>query len=101
MRHFGEYIKNLREKKHLRQKDVSGTLGIDIPMLSKIERGERKAKREYILILAEMLNAKPDELLTIWLADQIYDIIKDEEVGLKAIKLAEDEVKFNKNKRAL
>ena len=65
-------------------------------MLSKIERGERRAKREYIPILAEMFSSKDEELLAIWLADQVYEIVKDEAVGLKAIQLAEDEVKFNK-----
>ncbi len=68
-------------------------------MLSKIERGERRAKREYIPLLAELFNVKSDELLAIWLADQVYEIIKDEEVGLKAIQLAEDEVKYGKKKK--
>ncbi len=99
MSHFGEYIKDLREKNRLLQREVSGTLNIDIPMLSKIERGERRAKRKHIPVLAEMFNKKTEELLAIWLADQVYDIVKDEEVGLKAIQLAEDEVKYNKKKR--
>lgn len=99
MSHFGEYIKELREKNRLLQREVSGRLNIDTPMLSKIERGERRAKREHIPALAEMFNKKTEELLAIWLADQVYDIVKDEEVGLKAIQLAEDEVKYNKAKQ--
>ncbi|HRE52462.1 MAG TPA: helix-turn-helix transcriptional regulator [Flavitalea sp.] len=99
MSHFGEYIKNLREHNRLLQREVSSRLSIDTPMLSKIERGERRAKREYIPLLAELFNVKSDELLAIWLADQVYEIIKDEEVGLKAIQLAEDEVKYGKKKK--
>lgn len=95
MSHFGEYIKHLREKNGLLQRQVSSKLDIDTPMLSKIERGERKAKREYIPVLAEMFKSKDEDLLAIWLADQVYEIVKDEEVGLKAIQLAEDEVRYN------
>lgn len=93
MRHFGDHIKNLREKNRLLQREVSSRLNIDTPMLSKIERGERKAKKEYIPVLAELLNANKKELLTIWLADQVYEVVKDESVALDALKLAEDEIR--------
>ena len=86
----------MREKNGLLQREVSSKLNIDIPMLSKIERGGRRAKREYIPILAEMFKSNDENLLAIWLADQVYDIVKDETVGLKAIQLAEDEVRYNK-----
>jgi HTH-type transcriptional regulator, competence development regulator len=95
---FGEYIKNLREKNSLLQRQVSSGLNIDTPMLSKIERGERKAKREYIPILATMFNSNAQELLAVWLADKVYDIVKDEEEGLKAIQLVEADVKNRKRK---
>ena len=99
MSFFGEHIKNLREKNRLLQREVAGLLSIDTPMLSKIERGERKAKRDYIPIFAEIFKSELDELLAIWLADFVYDIVKDEEVGLKAIQLAEDEVRYYKKKK--
>jgi len=43
---FGERIKELRESKDLLQRQLAATLEIDTPMFSKIERGERRAKRE-------------------------------------------------------
>lgn len=96
MNHFGGKIKVLREQKGLLQKHVANLLDIDSPMLSKIERGERKAKREQIFILAGVFNVDSDELLSLWLADQIYEVIKDESVALKAIQVAEEEVKYEK-----
>ena len=45
---FGEHIKQLREQNQLLQRQVASILEIDTAMLSKIERGERRAKREYI-----------------------------------------------------
>lgn len=96
--HFGERIKELRESKGLLQRQLAATLEIDTPMFSKIERGDRKAKREQVLTLAKLLGGKEEELLTLWLADQVYDLIKDEEVGINAMQVAEEEIKL-KSKR--
>ncbi len=82
---FGEKIRQLRESKELLQRQLAASLEIDTPMFSKIERGERKAKREQVLLLAELLHIDQKELLAIWLADQIFALIKDEEVASKAL----------------
>ncbi|TJZ53786.1 helix-turn-helix transcriptional regulator [Sphingobacterium olei] len=90
---FGERIKQLREEKELLQRQLAASLEIDTPMYSKIERGERKAKREQVITLAKLLNANEEELLTIWLSDKIIENIGDETFGLAALKLAEKELK--------
>lgn len=61
-------------------------LSIDTPQLSKIERGERQAKKEHIQIFAQIFSANTDELLKIWLADQMYNVIADESLPKEAIK---------------
>jgi transcriptional regulator with XRE-family HTH domain len=94
--HFGDHIKKLRERRRLLQREISSQLNIDTPMLSKIERGERRAKKEYIPVLAELLNTNKKELLTLWLADQVYEVVKDESVALEALKLAEDDIMYSK-----
>ena len=99
MNHFGEKIKELREQKGLFQKHIASRLDIDTPMLSKIERGERKAKREQLSILAKALSADNDDLLSLWLADQVYDIVKDENMALKAIQVAEEKIKYEINQK--
>jgi hypothetical protein len=55
-------------------------------MYSKIERGERNAKREQVLKLAKLLEADKEELLTLWLAGQVYEIVKNEDLGQDALK---------------
>ena len=95
---FGEHIKQLREQNQLLQRQVASILEIDTAMLSKIERGERRAKREHIPILASLLKTNEKELFTIWLADQVYDIIKEEENPTEILKVAEQEVKNYNNK---
>tara|TARA_R110002124_G_scaffold206081_2_gene372550 strand:- start:388 stop:693 length:306 start_codon:yes stop_codon:yes gene_type:complete len=96
---LGNRIKELRENQGLLQRHLSADLEIDTPMFSKIERGERKAKREQVLKLAELLKADEKELLTMWLGDQIMEIITDEEQALQALKMATNDIKENnKNK---
>lgn len=96
---FGNKIRELREQQKLLLRQVAPLLDVDTPMLSKIERGERQAKKELVLRLAPILKAMPDELLTLWLADQIAALAADEEVGLQAMQVAEAEVKYQKTKK--
>ena len=66
---FGNRIKELRESKELLQRQLAASLEIDTPMFSKIERGERRAKREQVIKLARLLQTDENELLTVWLAE--------------------------------
>ena len=60
------------------QRQLAVALGIDVPMFSKIELGDRRAKREHVVILAQQLNTSEEELLSLWLADKIIDAINDD-----------------------
>ena len=90
--HFGERIRELRESQGLLQRQLAANLEIDTPMFSKIERGERKAKREQVLKIAEILKASQQELLALWLADQIKEIVTDEDQALQALKIAQKDM---------
>jgi transcriptional regulator with XRE-family HTH domain len=90
---LGKRIKELREEKGLVQRQLAAGLEIDTPMYSKIERGERKPKREQVLKLAEMLETDKDELLTLWLAGQVYEIVKDEEAAKASIDFVKSQLR--------
>ena len=91
---FGRKIKELREERGLVQRQLSAALEIDTPMYSKIERGERKAKRSQIPIMARLLEVDEKELLTIWLADKVLDTVEGEEdVSHDALVYAQKEMK--------
>ena len=68
-------------------------------MLSKIERGERNAKREHVIILSKIFKIKEEDLLSLWLADKVYDVVKGENVALKAMGVAELELKTKRKKK--
>lgn len=97
--HFGSRIKELREANDMLQRHVASLLDIDTPLFSKIERGERTAKKEVVIRLAEILKADKEELLTLWLADQVAEVVKDEDYALKAMQVAEEGVKYKINRK--
>ena len=87
---LGKRIRELREEKELLQRQLAAELEIDTPMYSKIERGERKAKREQVSKMAKLFEADEKELLTLWLAGQINELVKGEdEIAKEAIKVVE------------
>lgn len=90
---FGNKIRQLREQQSLLLRQVAPLLEIDTPLLSKIERGERTAKKEMVNKLADILKADKEELLTLWLADQVYDVVKDEKVANEALKSVSKKIK--------
>ena len=92
---FGNRIKELREAQGLLQRQLAAVLGVDVPMFSKIERGDRRAKRKHVVILAQQLNVSEEELLSLWLADKIIDAIdNDSNVGLSALNVVHKELSF-------
>jgi len=96
---FGNKIRILREEQKMLLRQLAPLLDMDTAQLSKIERGERNAKKETVLKLAEILKVTPDELVTLWLADQIYDVVKDENTALKAMMVAEESIKYSKKNK--
>lgn len=72
------------------QRQLAAYLEIDTPMFSKIERGDRRAKRSQVIMLAEYFHVDEKEMLTLWLADKILDALEGEDsLALDAIGVAE------------
>lgn len=96
---FGDKIRELRIKQQLLLRQVASKLDVDTSIISKIERGERPIKKEQIIILAEILQVNKDELLTLWLADQLYDVVKDEKLATEAMQVVEKKINLKKRKK--
>ena len=75
---FANKIRKLREQNGMLQRKVAAALDMDAGLYSKIERGERPAKREQVINLASILHTDEKELLTLWLADKIKEITESE-----------------------
>ena len=90
---FANQIKKLREENNLLQRQLASALEIDTPMYSKIERGDRLAKREQVVIIAKFLSTDENELLTLWLADKVLDVLEGEKkLAEKALNIAKSEI---------
>jgi transcriptional regulator with XRE-family HTH domain len=76
---FSERIRQLREEKQLLQRQISAVLEMDNALYCKIEHGDRSAKREHVIKLAQLFDTDQNELINLWLADKVYDIVGDEE----------------------
>lgn len=91
---IGEKLRYLREENGLPLRKVAAVLDIDVAILSKMERGERKLSKEIVLKLAEIYNYSEEDLLISYLTDKILYEIQDEDLGEKALKVAEERVKY-------
>lgn len=97
---IGEKLRHIREEKELPLRRVAALLDIDVAILSKMERGERKITKEVVLKLADIYDYNADELLVSFLSDKILYEIQDEDLGIEALKVAEERAKYLKaNKR--
>lgn len=97
---IGEKLRYIREEEELPLRKVAALLDIDVAILSKMERGERRITKEVVLKLADIYDYNADELLISFLSDKILYEIQDEDLGIEALKVAEERAKYLKaNKR--
>ena len=93
---IGEKLRHIREEKELPLRKVAALLDIDVAILSKMERGERRITKEVVLKLADIYGYNADELLVSFLSDRILYEIQDEDLGIEALKVAEERAKYIK-----
>ena len=95
---IGEKLRNLREENELPLRKVAAMLDIDVAILSKMERGERKLTKEIIQKLAKIYKHDADELLVLYLSDKVMYELQDEKLGMDALKVAEEKMEYNSRK---
>ena len=87
-------IRELREERELPLRVVSAYLDIDQAILSKIERGLRRASRELVDKLASFFETNKNDLMVAWLSDRIVYEVEEEELAVQALQLAEDKLNY-------
>lgn len=93
---FGNIIRKAREDSGLLLRQVAAGLGIDQAIISKFERGERKPAKEQVLRFAAFYKLDQNELLIAWLSDKVVYDLQDEALAEKALKAAEQKIKYNR-----
>lgn len=91
---FSDKIRSLRETEKITQRTMAKALGIGVPMYCRIERGERSVRKEQIPVIAEALKTNSEELLKLWLADQMAALMNgEEEVFNDVMNITKDRMK--------
>ncbi len=96
---IGEKLRKLREENQMPLRKVAALLDIDIAILSKMERGERRLTKEIVKQLAKIYQYDEKELLLLYLSDKIVAEVGEEELALQAMQIAEEQIKHQKSKR--
>jgi len=88
-------LKNTREEKGIKTRELAQLLGIDQALISKFESGSRKPTKEQVAKLAQVLDLDYETLMVAWLKERILYEIGTDELALKAMMLAEEQIKYN------
>ncbi len=90
---LGDKLRQLRDKKNLMQREVGAVIEVDGAFISKVENNEKPINRKHLTTLSKFFKMQEDELQTLWLADKIRLIIKEEKLGKEAIQIVFNDFK--------
>lgn len=88
-------IKNAREQKGLKTREVAQLLGIDQALISKFENGSRKPTKDQVVKLSSLLGIDFETLMVAWLKEKIIYEIGQDEFALKAMNMVREEIQNN------
>ncbi len=92
MHKFGSLVRSKREENEMLLRHLAAKLDVDTALLSKIERGERIAKRHHVDGIIEILKLDKENAIALWLADQLVALIGDNDQARKALEIAESQI---------
>lgn len=90
---LGDKLRQLRDEKNLMQREVGAVIEVDGAFISKVENHEKPINRKHLATLSKFFKVQEDELQTLWLADKIRLIIKEEKLGKQAIQIVFNDFK--------
>ena len=90
---LGEKLKELREAQGLVQRQVAAELDVDTAYVSKMEHNEKPVSRTHLKKLSRLYSITENELLPIWLADKILQLVQNEKYTVQALEMALDKIK--------
>jgi Fic family protein/DNA-binding XRE family transcriptional regulator len=88
-------LRNARENKGLKTREVAQLLGIDQALISKFENGSRKPTKDQITKLASLLEIDYETLMVAWFKEKILYEIGQDEFAWKAINMVSEEMNTN------
>lgn len=78
-------LKNAREQKGIKTRELAKLLSIDQALISKFESGSRKPTRDQVLKLSQLLDIDYNTIMILWIKEKIQNEYGDNLNFLKAI----------------
>lgn len=91
---IGQILRDLRVSRGLLLREVGAQLSLDSTILSKIERGDRMPTKEQVKALSEFYEEQKNDVIIAWLSDKLAYEVRDENLALEAMKVAEEKVGY-------
>lgn len=98
-KNIGDKLRKLREENELPLRKVAALIDIDVAILSKMERGERKLTKEVVQNLAKLYKYNTEELMVLYLSEKVVYEIGKEELAIEALHVAEEQIKYQKKQK--
>ena len=85
-------LKNAREQKNIKTRELAQLIGIDQALISKFENGTRKPTRDQVAKLAQVLEIDYETLMVLWLKERILYEIGDDNLALRAMTMVSEAI---------
>ncbi|MCU0441116.1 MAG: helix-turn-helix domain-containing protein [Bacteroidia bacterium] len=90
---LGEKLRELREAIGLLQREVAADLQVDTAYISKMEHNEKPVSRTHLKKLSKLYGISESDLIPIWLADKVLQLVENEKFSVEALEMALNKVK--------
>ena len=85
-------LKNAREQKNIKTRELAQLIGIDQALISKFENGTRKPTRDQVAKLAQVLEIDYETLMVLWLKERILYEIGEDNLALRAMNMVSEAI---------
>jgi predicted nucleotidyltransferase len=96
---IGPLLRRLRKEKGWSLRQAASAADVDVAILSKMERGERRWTRELVLKLSECYEYDSKALLVLFLSEKVIYTLGDENLALEALKVAERQLVYETSEK--
>ncbi len=86
---LGEKLKELREANGLLQRQVAAELQVDTAYISKMENSEKPISRAHLKKLAKIYSINEADLILLWKADKVLQIIEGDNDAEKVLAIVQ------------
>jgi transcriptional regulator with XRE-family HTH domain len=97
---IGDWMRECRETRGWPLRKVAAQLDVDTSIVSRVEKGQRRPTREMVNRLAELFETPLEEVLVLYLSDQVAYELASEDCANTVLRVAEEKIKYLRTRNA-